>query len=147
MASFVHRIARFQFALNQFFDGETYIEGAPRARRSFINNLGVRHTPLPVQKDRATTTPVSRPTQQPNTSTNGRTSYQAHTNHRQQKQKQYSSSSFLATTILTYFWGSYGTALTYTKYHGQGCVPPFRLATPPGYQVNPIPKGKPCQIY
>ena len=26
-------------------------------------------------------------------------------------------------------------------HHWKGCVPPFRLATPPGYRVNPIPKG------
>ena len=26
--------------------------------------------------------------------------------------------------------------------HWIACVPPFRLKAPPGYQVNPIPKGK-----
>ena len=35
-------------------------------------------------------------------------------------------------------------------YHWNACVPPFRLATPPGYQVNPTPKGnlvQPIYIY
>ena len=29
-------------------------------------------------------------------------------------------------------------------YHGNAHVPPFRHATPPGYQGNPIPEGRPC---
>ena len=32
-------------------------------------------------------------------------------------------------------------------YHWNACVPPFRPATPPGYQSNPVPKGKPCTLY
>ena len=32
-------------------------------------------------------------------------------------------------------------AVAHTYHHWNGCVPSFRLSTPPGYQVNPIPNG------
>ena len=124
--------------------------GAPQQQYNFrrrvsssclrASSYGVRVFGWCTAGDRPTATTVSRPMHQSNT--HGRTSDQVH--------EAYSSSqsSSFCFTISDFFFVCLRNGPH--AYHWKGCPPPFRLATPLGYQVNPIRKGNlvyKCDMY